>query len=137
MQLIYPEFFNLNQSNISIYGQTIKYCNSSVDAKCAHYSTPIFNVTNLAYDLPIDIYLYSNNTINHTINHSFDFGVNRTTSIQIFNISETKIITNLNRASPRSIFGFVDIKNMTWEKLNSTNFNYVFLWKTFCNGCVR
>src|SRR3990167_1160032 len=68
MQLIYPEFFNLNQSNISIYGQTIRYCNSSVDTKCAHYSTPIFNVTNLAYDLPIDIYLYSNNTINHTIN---------------------------------------------------------------------
>ena len=137
MQLIYPEFFNLNQSNISVYGQTLRYCNSSVDAKCAHFSTPIFNITNLAYDLPSDVYLYANNTINNTINHSFDLGVNRTTAIQIFNASETKIITNLSKDSSKSIFGFVDIKNMTWEKLNSTNFNYVFLWKTFCNGCVR
>jgi len=64
MQLIYPEFFNLNQSNISVYGQTLRYCNSSVDAKCAHFSTPIFNITNLAYDLPSDVYLYANNTIN-------------------------------------------------------------------------
>ena len=137
MQLIYPEFFNLNQSNISIYGQTIRYCNSSVDVKCAHFSTPIFNITSYAYDLPIDVYLYANNTINNTINHSFDLGVNRTTTIQIFNESETKIIINLSRNSSKSIFGFVDIKNMTWEKLNSTNFNYDFLWKTFCNSCVR
>ena len=129
-------FGGVNETNMTIVGQEIRQCNSSVDTLCVHTSTPIYNCTLSAYDLPADFYLYSNATINASINHSFDLGVNRTTAIRV-DTSAIKIISSLPIKNSKSVFGFTDFVNMTWSKLGAIDFNYEFVWKTFCVDCVR
>ena len=136
--LIYPKSAaNLNESNVTVLGQKFGYCNTSVDSYCVHSSTPIYNITSRAYDLPIDVYLFANQTINRSINHSFDTGVNRTSSLQIKNQSALLIISNLSNQNSKGIFSFVDFFNMTRNLSKQIDFNYNFKFRTYCNECVR
>ena len=129
-----------NQSNVTIVGQQINYCNTSVDVYCAHVSTPIFNATNYAYDDNIDMYVRVNASYNFTyFNFSLDIGVNRTTALQVNN-SFQRFIDNINRFdlnvnNSKRVFGFVDFYNITETIANKTNFD--FEWRPYCNTCVR
>ena len=141
-----PQPTSNNQRNIPIYGQTIRACNTFTSAKCAVTSTPIFNVSSYAYDLPFDLYINTNVSYNTScFNYSFDLGVNRTTALQtnttpqLMASSIQKVETNVNNS--KRIFGFVDYYNATQSCEREVKTN-VFEWRGYCVGgpagdCVR
>ena len=130
-------FLRPNQSNMTIQGQKFRHCNTSVDDYCAHSSTPIFNITMLGYDQGADFYLSANSTINNSINHSFDIGVNRTRAFQVSGPIPVRMFDNLTINNSKSVFEFLDFFDMTWSKLSRIDFSYDFDFTSFCSSCVR
>jgi len=141
-----PLALSNNQSNIPIYGQTIRNCNTFTNAKCAVASTPIYNISSYAYDLPFDMYVNTNFSYNKTcFNFSFDMGVNRTTPMQtnltpqLLVRSVEKTLVNVNNS--RRVFGFVDYYAVTNACANETQ-TMDFEWRGYCvnssvGDCVR
>lgn len=129
-----------NQTNITVLGQKINYCNMFSDAKCVVKSTPVYNCTNYAYDDPIDISLRSNISIPASMNFSFDTGVNRSslTTKQINNLSinlTDALPVNAGLNSSIGYFAFVDFYNVSVQLLQTFDFNWE--WRAYCSGCVR
>jgi len=133
--------FSNNETNVTIYGQVIRYCGVFSDDYCVVNSTPIFNNTNLAYDLNYDLYVRLNVSYNKTqSNWSIDMGVNRTTPVQTNN-SFVLFKSNRTIGSSLPIFGFVDLYNISDAEIARLG-DPEFQWAGYCTGspvgdCVR
>jgi len=125
-----------NQSNVSIYGQVIRFCNTTSSSYCVKTSTPIFNNTNYAYDLAYDLYVRVNVSYSKSMsNWSVDLGVNRTTPVQA-NTTFLLIKSNLALNTSVPIFAFVDLYNISDGEIDNLS-TMDWEWAGYCVNCVR
>jgi hypothetical protein len=107
-----------NATNISPYKQTDK--------------TPIWNVSNLAYDEPIDIYVKTNETISClNVTYSNESNISSPTSTTfILNQSYQKILSNISISSSKGIWNYWNL----YDCPNIFEIPYVF-FSAICTDC--
>jgi len=96
-------------------------------------STPIFNISNLGYDEPLDIYVKSNETIDSCLNVTFS---NTTAKVDGFVYNETyeRILSNItinpDKDNSRSIWQFIDLSGCSDRFLLP-----YFYFTSICSEC--
>lgn len=137
----YAQFYKNVQYNDTPLGQTSTYCNTSTNKYCTSKSTPIWNITCLAYDQKCNYFIKFNQTVNssllkvRTLN-----GIDSTTgrynsSAILINASSQMVCANVSQLT-----GYCGI--WTWEDLTAnttsqTSIDFNFTRFSFCDNCVR
>jgi len=125
LHVYYLEFIPTSsvQDNITPYGQT--------------NSTPIYNFTSLAYDRPINISVYWNDSTYEDRCANITFSLNNTreaTDFKLTNISQ-ELITNLSFGESQPIWAWLDLNAS--ECNNPRWINIDLIWDSYCFECVR
>lgn len=113
----YDFFIEENESNATPYGQTS--------------DIPIWNVTNLAYEDPFNVYVKANESVDSCLNYTFSNTSSKLSGF-VLNTSSQMINYNVSIESYGEVWNWLDERACGW------NFNWTwFDFSAICSDCVK